>query len=88
LAISEIFAFVTLSEYTHSKAPTDMKVVVQALGQLAAAAGSAIGVAITPFAHDPKLVYMYTGLAVGMAVVDAVFWWRFKKYNAIERKQD
>jgi POT family proton-dependent oligopeptide transporter len=88
LAICEIFAIVTLSEYTYSKAPIDMKAVVQALGQLAAAAGSAIGVAITPFAHDPKLVYMYTGLAVGMAVIAAVFWWRFKKYNAIERKQD
>jgi POT family proton-dependent oligopeptide transporter len=85
LAVAEIFSFVTLSEYTCTKAPTDMKVMVQALGQLGAAAGSAIGIAITPLAHDPTLIWMYTGLAVAMFLVAVVFWTLFKKYNAIGR---
>lgn len=86
LAVAEIFSFVTLSEYTYTKAPTDMKAVVQALGQLGAAAGSAIGIAITPLAHDPSLIWMYTGLAVAMFLVAVVFWILFKKYNAIDRE--
>ncbi|KUL84382.1 hypothetical protein ZTR_06329 [Talaromyces verruculosus] len=86
LAVAEIFSFVTLSEYTYTKAPTDMKAMVQALGQLGAAAGSAIGTAITPLAHDPTLVWMYTGLAVAMFLVAVGFWTLFKKYNAIDRE--
>lgn len=85
LAVAEIFSFVTLSEYTYTKAPTDMKAMVQALGQLGAAAGSAIGIAITPLAHDPSLIWMYTGLAVAMFLVAFVFWVLFKKYNVIDR---
>lgn len=39
LAFSEIFGFVTLSEYSYSKAPKDMRTVVQSIRQLTAGVG-------------------------------------------------
>jgi POT family proton-dependent oligopeptide transporter len=88
LAIAEIFALVTLLEYTYSKAPIHMKSIVQAISQLASAAGSGVGIALSPAASDPKLVYLYTGLAVSTLLAAVLFWWKFKKYNEIDAELD
>src|SRR5204863_6286888 len=45
LAFAEIFSFVTASEYAYSKAPKDMKAVVQAFTQLTAGVGASLGMA-------------------------------------------
>jgi proton-dependent oligopeptide transporter, POT family len=84
LAVAEIFGFVTANEYAYSKAPRDMRTVIQALTQLTACLGSALGMAISPVAKDPHLIIMYACLAGTMALCAALFWWRFRKYDRID----
>ncbi len=86
LAVAEIFGFVSASEYAYSKAPENMKAVVQALTQLTAGVGSAIGIAIAPVAKDPYLMIMYAALAGVMVPVTAAFWFMFKKYDKIDEE--
>ncbi|KAE8340233.1 hypothetical protein BDV24DRAFT_134444 [Aspergillus arachidicola] len=74
LAVSEIFGFVTLSEYSYSKAPKDMRTVVQSMRQLSAGIGSAIGIALGPVSRDPKVLWMDVGLAVSLALSGVLFW--------------
>lgn len=62
IAISEIFASVTGLEYAFTKAPPSMKCFVMAIFQLQTAIGSALGIALSPTAMDPKLVWMYSTL--------------------------
>ncbi len=84
IALAEIFDFVTMSEYAYSKAPRDMKTVVQALTQLTACLGSVLGMAISPVAKDPHLMIMYACLAAAMALCAALFWWKFRKYDEMD----
>ncbi|KAE8386474.1 POT family-domain-containing protein [Aspergillus alliaceus] len=74
LAVSEIFGFVTLSEYSYSKAPKDMRTVVQSMRQLSAGIGSAIGIALGPVSRDPKVLWMDVGLAVSLGLSGPLFW--------------
>jgi POT family proton-dependent oligopeptide transporter len=84
LAAAEILGFVTASEYAYSKAPKNMKALVQALTQVTAGVGSALGMSISPIMEDPHLVIMYTALAASMLAMTAPFWWWFKKYDKID----
>lgn len=84
VAFAEILGFTTLSEYSYSKAPKDMRSLVQALRQVTAAIGSALGMALSPVAVDPKVMYLYTGLAATMIAVAPVFWAVFRKYDKID----
>ena len=84
LAVGEILGFVTASEYAYSKAPQDMKTIVQAFVQLTACAGSAIGMALSPLAKDPDILFMYASLAGVMTLSAALFYWRFRKYDKID----
>lgn len=88
LAIGEILGLVALNEYTYSEAPTNMKAVVQALQEIAAAMGAALGIALGPVSRDPWLVVMYASLAGTMALSSAVFIAFFKKYDAIYDSRD
>ncbi|PGH16015.1 hypothetical protein AJ79_01995 [Helicocarpus griseus UAMH5409] len=84
LAFAEILGFTTLSEYSYSKAPKDMRSLVQALRQVTAGVGSALGMALSPVAVNPKVMYMYTGLAATMVVTAPVFWSAFRNYDKID----
>ena len=86
LAFAEIFGFATLSEYSYSKAPKDMRSLVQALRQLTAGVGSALGMALSPVSKDPKVLYLYVGLAVVMAITAPVFWAFFAKYDDLDEE--
>ena len=86
LAVGEIFGFVTASEYAYSKAPQDMKTIVQAFVQLTACAGSALGMALSPVSKDPDVLVMYACLAGVMVLSAALFYWRFGKYDKIDDK--
>lgn len=46
--------------------------------------GSALAIALTPTAVDPKLLWMYTGLAVACFVAGVLFWVLYHKYNTTE----
>lgn len=84
LAVAEIFGFVTASEYAYSKAPKDMKAVVQAIMQLTACVASALGMALSLVSKDPKLVIMYASLAAAMGLSAVVFFWKFRWYDERE----
>lgn len=88
LAVSEIFAFVTVTEYTYSKAPTDLKALVQAIRQAIAGVGSGLGMAISPTAKDPHLVIMYSALAGVMVVATVLYYALFGKFDRIDERLD
>ncbi|OQD98299.1 hypothetical protein PENSOL_c009G01338 [Penicillium solitum] len=88
LAFAEILGFTTLSEYSYSEAPQDMRSLVQALRQVTAAIGSALGMALSPVAVDPKVMYLYTGLATTMIAAAPVFWVAFRNYDKIDDEDE
>lgn len=81
LAFAEILGFTTLSEYSYSEAPKNMRTLVQALGQVASGVGSALGIAVSPLSDDPKVMYLYAGLASVMGTCAAMFWIVFRRYD-------
>ncbi|ODQ63433.1 PTR2-domain-containing protein [Nadsonia fulvescens var. elongata DSM 6958] len=86
IAMSEIFASITGLEYAYTKAPSSMKSFIMSLFLLTSAFGSAIGIALSPASVDPKLVWMYTGLAVATLIAGILFWFIFRGYNAMEEE--
>ena len=51
---------------------------------LTTAFGSALGIAISPTAVDPKLVWLYVGLAIASFLAGCLFWVCYSRYNARE----
>lgn len=88
IGLSEIFASITGLEYAFTKAPPSMKSFVMSMYLLTTAFGSALGIALSPTAKDPKLVWMYTGLCVATIIVAAVFWLLFRQYNSTEEQMN
>lgn len=82
IGISEIFASVAGLEYAYTKAPVSMKSFITSLYLLTNAFGSAIGIALSSVSENPKLVWLYTGLACGCFVAGISFWACFRHYNA------
>ncbi|KAF2720992.1 peptide transporter PTR2-A [Polychaeton citri CBS 116435] len=88
IAFAEILGFTTLSEYSYSKAPKDMRSLVQAFRQISAGLGSALGMALSPVAVDPKVMYLYTGLTVVMILSAPLFWVAFRNYDRIDEQMN
>ncbi|EFR02827.1 peptide transporter PTR2-A [Nannizzia gypsea CBS 118893] len=86
LAGGEILGFATLSEYSYSKSPQDMRSLVQALRQVTAGIGSALGIATSPLAVNPRILYLYTGLAAVMIITAPIFWMVFRDYDKIDEE--
>ncbi|ODV61997.1 Ptr2p [Ascoidea rubescens DSM 1968] len=84
IAMSEIFASITGLEYAYTKAPPQMKSFVMSLFLLTSAGGSALGIALSPTAEDPKLVWTYTGLCVACFITGIMFYFCFRKLNDME----
>jgi POT family proton-dependent oligopeptide transporter len=84
IGISEIFASVTGLEYAYTKAPPSMKSFVQSMYLLTNAFGSAISEALNPVLIDPKIQWMYVGLAVSSFIAGCVIWILFHHYNDTE----
>ncbi|KAF2650184.1 peptide transporter PTR2-A [Lophiostoma macrostomum CBS 122681] len=88
IGISEIFASVTGLEYAYTKAPPNMKSFVQSMYLLTNAFGSAISEALNPVLYDPKIQWMYTGLAVASFVAGCLIWIIFHHLNATEEQMN
>lgn len=86
IALSEIFASITGLEYAYTKAPVSMKAFIMSIFLVQNAFGSALGIAISPTAVDPKLTWNYTGLACSCFVAGVAFWFCFKHYNYKEEE--
>jgi proton-dependent oligopeptide transporter, POT family len=81
LGFAKILGFASVSEYPYSKVPRSMKAIVQALTQLTACLGSALGMAILPVAKDLHLVIMYAAIAGDTSIIEIPFWLVFHKYD-------
>ncbi|EEQ32041.1 peptide transporter ptr2 [Microsporum canis] len=88
IGLSEIFASITGLEYAYTKAPPSMKSFVMAMFLLTSAFGAALGIAISPVAKDPNLVWMYTGLSSASAVAGVIFWILYSRYNSTEEEMN
>jgi POT family proton-dependent oligopeptide transporter len=84
IAISEIFASVTSLEYAFSKAPKNMRSLVQAVALFTNAFAAAIGEALVPLADDPLLVWNYAIPAILAVIGGTMFWIQFRGLDAEE----
>jgi proton-dependent oligopeptide transporter, POT family len=60
VALSEVFASITSLEYAYSKAPKNMRSMVQAVALFMTAFAAALGQAFTSLSADPLLIWNYT----------------------------
>ncbi|KAJ0119510.1 POT family protein [Diaporthe amygdali] len=88
IGLSEIFASITGLEYAFTKAPANMKSFIMSLFLLTSAFGSALSIALSPTAVDPKLLWMYTGLAVSCFLAGIIFWLLYSRYNRTEESMN
>lgn len=65
-----------------------MKSFIMALFLLTNAGGSALGIAVSPTAVHPKLVWSFTGLCVATVIAGIAFWFCFKSYNDTEEEMN
>ncbi|KAJ4302284.1 hypothetical protein N0V88_002427 [Collariella sp. IMI 366227] len=86
IAFSEIMASITSLEYAHSKAPANMRSMVQSVALFMNAISSAIGFALTPLADDPLLVWNYGVVAILAAFGGAMFWIQMRHLDKEEDK--
>lgn len=64
IAMSEIFASITSLEYAYSKAPRNMRSLIQAIALFTNAISAAIAEALNPLSKDPLLVWNYAVFAM------------------------
>ncbi|KAE8149096.1 POT family-domain-containing protein [Aspergillus avenaceus] len=83
--ISEIFASITSLEYAFTKAPKNMRSLVQAVALFMNAFSSAIGQAFVGLAKDPLLVYNYMVVTI-LAFVGGIGFW-LTNYK-LDRQED
>lgn len=85
VALSEIFASITSIEYAFSKAPKNMRSMVQAIALFTSAISAALGEAFVSLSSDPLLVWNYGTMAVISAVAGTIFW---IQYRSLDREED
>lgn len=81
LALSEIFASITSLEYAYSKAPKNMRSMVQAVALFMSAISAALGEAFVSLSADPLLVWNYGVCAVLAALAGCIFWVQFRQLD-------
>ena len=74
LATSEILASITSLEYAFTKAPKNMRSMVQAFALFQTAIANAIGEALVALSTDPLLTWNYTVFAVLSFIGGILFW--------------
>lgn len=88
IGLSEIFASITGLEYAYTKAPSTMKSFIMSMFLVTNAFGAALAIALIPTAVDPKLLWMYVGLAISCFIAGVLFWIIYSKYNATEEEMN
>jgi POT family proton-dependent oligopeptide transporter len=78
IAISEIFASITSLEYAFSKAPRNMRSLIQAVALFTSAISAAIGEALNPLSADPLLIWNYGVMGVLSFVGGILFLIQFR----------
>ncbi|KAJ5960209.1 Major facilitator superfamily domain general substrate transporter [Penicillium vulpinum] len=73
VATSEIFTVITSMEYAYSKAPRNMRSLIQAINMFTNAISAAIAEALIPLSKDPLLIWNYGVFAVLTFVGGSMF---------------
>ncbi|KAK4458726.1 putative peptide transporter ptr2 [Cladorrhinum samala] len=84
IAFSEVLASITSLEYAHSKAPANMRSMVQSVALFMNAISSAIGFALVSLADDPLLVWNYGVVAILATIGGICFWLQFRHLDKME----
>jgi POT family proton-dependent oligopeptide transporter len=84
VAASEIMASVTSLEYAFTKAPKNMRSLVQAFSLFTTAIAAALGQAFVPLSEDPKLVWNYTITALIAFCAGCAFWITYRDVDKME----
>jgi proton-dependent oligopeptide transporter, POT family len=84
LAISEILASITSLEYAFTKAPKNMRSLVQAFALFQTAIANAIGEALVALSLDPLLIWNYGAFGVIAFFGGIFFWLSHRKLDAEE----
>ncbi|SAM07058.1 hypothetical protein [Absidia glauca] len=88
IAFSEIFANITGLEYAFKKAPQSMKSIVMALFLFISCFSSILGFALVPVTVDPKLHWMFTGIACAAFVCAILVYIIHGKNDATDVEED
>lgn len=86
IAISEIFASVTTLEYAFTKAPKNMRSLVQAVQLFTTAFSAALAQAFTPLTNDPHLVWNYGAVAIIAFCTGVMFHFAYRSMDKEEDK--
>jgi len=86
IALSEIFASITSLEYAFTKAPKNMRTLVQAFALFMTAISAAIGEAFVPVSEDPLLVWNYGAMAVIAGIAAVIFYFSFRSLDKREHE--
>ncbi|KAJ4249473.1 hypothetical protein NW762_012330 [Fusarium torreyae] len=84
IALSEVFASITSLEYAFSKAPKNMRSMVQAVALFMTAFSSALGQALVGLSADPLLVWNYAVVAILAIIAGTIFWFQFRSLDIHE----
>jgi POT family proton-dependent oligopeptide transporter len=84
IAISEIFASVTTLEYAFTKAPKNMRSLVQSVQLFTTAFSAALAQAFTPLTNDPHLVWNYGSVAIIAFTTGIIFHFAYRKLDKEE----
>ncbi|CDS13163.1 hypothetical protein LRAMOSA05341 [Lichtheimia ramosa] len=88
VGIGEVFASITGLEYAYKKAPEMMKSLVMSLFLLTNCFGAILAFALVSVAEDPKLKWMYTGIAIAMGVCSVLFYICHHKNDDVDFEED
>ncbi|KAI9305055.1 POT family-domain-containing protein [Cunninghamella echinulata] len=88
IGISEIFASITGLEYAFKKAPEKMKSLVMALFLFTNCISALLAFALVSVAVDPKLLWMYTGIAVATMICAVLFYVLHGKNDKTDVEED
>lgn len=77
IALSEVFASITSLEYAYSKAPKNMRSMVQAVALFMTAFAAALGQAFVPLARDPLLIWNYAVVGILAFIAGSLFYLQF-----------
>ncbi|KAJ4377534.1 hypothetical protein N0V83_000359 [Neocucurbitaria cava] len=86
IATSEIFASVTTLEYAFTKAPKNMRSLVQSVQLFTTAFSAALAQAFTPLTNDPHLVWNYGAVAIISFVTGVAFHFAYRRMDQEEDK--
>ncbi|KAF5023970.1 hypothetical protein F66182_3974 [Fusarium sp. NRRL 66182] len=84
IALAEVFASITSLEYAFSKAPKNMRSMVQAVSLFMTAFSAALGQALVGLAADPLLIWNYGVVAILAVVAGTCFWFQFRDLDIHE----